>query len=152
MTDLRWSDYHHLVKVGRKVGFTEDFELIGWEKKANENVDKWGLQDLGTLLLATQVSRNVEDVSTMNESCEADSRKELGEVAEAAQPHLETKNVRLNRALCNTVDVGLGVQQIHESTYEDENGEPIENPPTFDFSVSRNVEDISTMNRSGFEK
>jgi len=85
MTDLRWSDYHHLVKVGRKVGFTEDvdetslallshrihryeFELIGWEKKAKENVDKWGLQDLGTLLLATQVSRNVEDVSTMNRS------------------------------------------------------------------------------------
>ena len=128
MTDLRWSDYHHLVKVGRKVGFTEDFELIGWEKKAKENVDKWGLQDLGTLLLATQ--------------------EELSEVAEAAQPHLETKNLRLNHALCNTVDVGLGVQQIHESTYEDENGEPIENPPTFDFSVSRNVEDVSTMNES----
>ena len=139
------SDYHHLGAVARKVGFTEEvdetslallshrihryeFELIGWEKKAKENVDKWGLQDLGTLLLATQ--------------------EELGEVAEAAQPHLETKNVRLNHALCNTVDVGLGVQQIHESTYEDENGKPIENPPTFDFSVSRNVEDISTMNEA----
>jgi hypothetical protein len=68
MTDLRLSDYQHLVKVVRKVGFTEDFELIGWEKKAKENVDKWGLQDLGTLLLDTQVSRNVEDVSTMNRS------------------------------------------------------------------------------------
>jgi hypothetical protein len=84
MTDLRLSDYHHLGAVARKVGFTEEvdetslallshrihryeFVLIGWEKKAKD-VDKWGVQDLGTLLLPTQVSRNVEDVSTMNRS------------------------------------------------------------------------------------
>ena len=67
MTDLRLSDYHHLGTVARKVGFTEEFVLIGWEKKAKD-VDKWGVQDLGTLLLPTQVSRNVEDVSTMNRS------------------------------------------------------------------------------------
>lgn len=108
-------DIRHLGIATREAGYTSTLFPEGWEKKALNNVRKWGLQDIGTLLLATQ--------------------EELGEVVEESEPHLQTDEPQLQFRLREMEDLGLCIQQTHEQLYEDENGEPIEEPPEFEFDV-----------------
>lgn len=84
-----------------------------WERKARGNVEKWGLQDVATILLATQ--------------------EELSELAEEIAPHATTDDSRLNYAMQRTIMAGLTVQSIHEALYEDDDGNPVENPPEWEF-------------------
>lgn len=101
--------------------FITDFlikhRLITWYDKATQNVDKWGLQDLGTLLLATQ--------------------EELAEVGEEAEQHLDTDEVDLQMCLGEMIDAGFHIQATHEDLYEDENGDPIpeDERPEFEFDA-----------------
>lgn len=84
-----------------------------WERKARGNVEKWGLQDIATILLATQ--------------------EELSELAAEIQPHVSTHESKLEYALDHTIRTGFMVQNIHESLYEDDDGVPVDDPPSFEY-------------------
>jgi NTP pyrophosphatase (non-canonical NTP hydrolase) len=86
-----------------------------WGSKARTNVDKWGLQDVPTLLLAIQ--------------------EELGEVGEELNPTWTADTSVENGLNRNTIhavssawaqylETSREVQQLHEFAYEDEDGNP----------------------------
>ncbi|WP_226041223.1 hypothetical protein [Natrinema sp. DC36] len=84
-----------------------------WLEKSTSNVAKWGLQDVGTMLLATQ--------------------EELAEVVEEADPHLQPSEFGLKAGLKEIERLGFNIRDVHENIYEDEDGNPVDDPPSFEF-------------------
>lgn len=89
-------------------------------EKAYNNVEKWGLQDIATLLMATQ--------------------EELGELAEEMEPHVElqgddTNEKKLSRMFEEVSSFSGTVQKLHEEMYEDADGNPLpdEERPAFEW-------------------
>jgi len=82
-----------------------------WHAKSVDNVEKWGLQGLGTLVLATQ--------------------EELGETAEVCASAADADVLQLEVLLDQVVWAGVGIQHAHEELYEDVGGNPVDNPPSF---------------------
>lgn len=96
--------------------------LRQWWDKATGNVEKWGLQSIPTLLLATQ--------------------EELSEVGDEMVSDLETDNPELMNLVNHLVHVGMEVQETHEAYYEDEDGNPVENPPRLELADDADLDRI----------
>ena len=84
-----------------------------WEGKSKENVEKWGLQSSGVLLLAI-----AEEVGEMAELLVNDME------SDANDPNF----FALIEAMKEVRDTGLYIQELHEDIYEDDDGEPIDGP------------------------
>lgn len=88
-----------------------DKSVAQWIQKAQRNVAKWGLQDPGTLLLATQ--------------------EELGEFSEETYEGVRAEHPNLSAAHQGITMIGNTVQRTLEDLHEDEDGNPVDDRPTF---------------------
>lgn len=115
-------DNYYLGHAAETAGYTGSDRMEGWQWKANKNVDKWELQSIPRLLLAVQ--------------------EEVGEIGEELEHYLSTDEPKLVFATQRTVEVGEEVQDILESMFEDEDGKPVEDPPTFELNDSADLDRI----------
>lgn len=91
-----------------------------WEEQAIENVEKWGLQDIGTLVLAIA--------------------EESGEVAADTKDVVEADTPALATLLDVVESSGLTVRDGIERVAEDEDGTPKRDRPTFTVSEDADLE------------
>lgn len=87
---------------------------VNWQEKAEENIKKWGLQSVPTLLLATQ-----EELS-----------ETMDEVYDEVDGH-----TKLDEELYSSMARGFAVQSTHERLFEDDRGNPIDDPPTLEMDA-----------------
>jgi len=99
-----------------------DMEMVGtaemitplWQQKARENVEKWGLQSAGVILLAI-----AEEVGEMAREMRMNGYSIDGDDVDAYS---------LDHALKEVEAVGTEIQSLHEDVYEDDDGNPIDGP------------------------
>ena len=91
-----------------------------WEEQAIENVEKWGLQDIGTLVLAIA--------------------EESGEVAADTKDVVEADTPALATLLDVVESSGLTVRDGIERVAEDEDGTPKRDRPIFTVSEDADLE------------
>lgn len=93
--------------------------LRQWHQKAIANVEKWGLQSIPVLALCTQ-----EELSELGDEMDSEG------------------NVDLEVMLDMMVDTGLTLQVEHERLFEDDDGNPVENPPSLELTDDADLDRI----------
>lgn len=125
MTDENIEDYFDIRRACTGINI-DNSPLVEtrWQHKAIQNVDKWGLQDIATILMATQ--------------------EELSEIGEELIDHVEGDD-ELVDLLAYVTGVGFEVQYIHETLYEDDDGEPLPEEERPELSFDAEAADLDRI-------